>query len=62
MTISRTRSHQCHRRARHTNSTLDEHADFRSNLSKIKRKDGTTSELFPTSLKDLFSYDGVSPL
>jgi 23S rRNA pseudoU1915 N3-methylase RlmH len=44
-------------RARHTNSTLDEHADFRSNLSKIKRKDGTTSELFPTSLKDLFSYD-----
>jgi len=62
VTLSNTRSHQRRRHARHNNSTLDEHVDFTSKLSKIKLKDGTTSENFPTTLKELFSYDGMFPL
>jgi len=44
-------------RSRHGNSTLDEHADFETNLSKIKLPNGDVSTAFPRTLKDLFSYD-----
>ena len=46
------------RRSRHENSTLDEHADFETNLSKIKLPDGSVSKTFPRTMKMLFSYDG----
>lgn len=45
-------------RSRHENSTLDEHADFETDLSKISLPDGTVSNKFPRTLKALFSYDG----
>ena len=45
-------------RSRHDNSTLDEHADFETNLSKIKLPDGSVSSGYPRTLKHLFSYDG----
>jgi len=44
-------------RSRHENSTLDEHADFETDLSKIKLPDGTVSKTFPRTMKKLFSYD-----
>lgn len=46
--------------SRRENSTLDEHADFETDLSKIKLPDGNVSRAFPRTLKDLFSYDGQS--
>ena len=49
-----------YRRSRHHNSTLDEHADFETVLSKIALPDGSVSKVFPQTLKALFSYDGQS--
>ena len=62
VTLLKALSHRGGRHARRANSTLDEHVDFGSTLSKIKLKDGATCETFPTSLRELFSYDGMSPL
>ena len=45
-------------RARHENSTLDEQADFEATLATIKLPDGNVSRTYPTTLKELFSYDG----
>ena len=45
-------------RSRHENSTLDEHADFETNLAKITLPDGEVSGAYPRTLKELFSYDG----
>jgi len=47
------------RRSRHANSTLDVQDDFDVRLRPIKRRDGGVSELFPISLRELFSYDGM---
>lgn len=47
-------------RSRHENSTLDEHADFDTELSKIKLPTGDVGEAFPRTIKTLFSYDGQS--
>lgn len=44
-------------RSRHSNSFLDLYDDFRKPIERIKRKDGDVSDLFPRSLKELFSYD-----
>jgi len=44
-------------RSRHTNSTLDEHADFETDLATIKLPDGNVSQAYPSTLKALFSYD-----
>ncbi|KAF9650978.1 hypothetical protein BDM02DRAFT_1014666 [Thelephora ganbajun] len=44
-------------RSRHENSTLDEQADFETGLSKIKLPNGDVSNIFPRTLKELFSYD-----
>ena len=45
------------RQSRHANSTLDVQTDFGANLKPIKRQDGSVSELFPGSLRELFSLD-----
>ena len=45
-------------RSRHENSTLDEQADFETPLATIKLPDGNVSKTYPTTLKELFSYDG----
>ena len=47
------------RYARHANATIDIQDDFNTTLKQIKHKDGFVSEMFPTSLRDLFSYDGM---
>ncbi|KAF9782398.1 hypothetical protein BJ322DRAFT_218546 [Thelephora terrestris] len=44
-------------RSRHENSTLDEHADFETDLSKIKLLDGKVSVAFPRTMRMLFAYD-----
>ncbi|KAF9790612.1 hypothetical protein BJ322DRAFT_1037371 [Thelephora terrestris] len=47
-------------RSRHANSTFDIYDDFTMPLGPIKRKDGGVSDLFPGSLRDLFSYDAIT--
>ena len=44
--------------SRHANSTLDIETDFNAKLKPIKHKDGHVSEIFPKTLRELFSYDG----
>jgi len=43
--------------SRHANSKVDIPDDLNTPLHKIKRRDNTISELFPDSLRVLFSYD-----
>lgn len=45
--------------ARHANSTIEIQGDFNTTLKQIKRKDGRVSELFPASLRYLFSYEAA---
>ncbi|KAF9648760.1 hypothetical protein BDM02DRAFT_3186864 [Thelephora ganbajun] len=55
--LRETRIHFENSRSRHANSTLDIRDDFSASLKAIKCQHGHVSELFPKSLRELFSYD-----